>query len=293
MTTRSVSVAATFRWLLATLVAAVNLAFGAPLITEFMASNATTLRDEDGDYSDWIEIHNPDTAAASLAGWHLTDAAGNKTKWTFPAGVSIPANGYLIVFASNKNRGTGATQLHTNFALSSGGEYLGLIQPDGTTVVSEFAPTYTAQSDDTSYGVTQPTGSEVAQTGYFTTATPGTRNGGANTLITLGEVTVSVPPGTFQGQLSLQLSGAASGEVIRYTLTAPSAAGAAAPAPTATSPAYTAPLLISESTIVKAAVFLGEDGVRGPVATAHYARISPELAGFTGQLPIIVLDNHG
>ncbi len=34
----------------------------APLITEFMASNDSTLADEDGDFSDWIEIHNPDAS---------------------------------------------------------------------------------------------------------------------------------------------------------------------------------------------------------------------------------------
>ena len=31
----------------------------APVISEFMASNSTTLKDEFREYSDWIEIHNP------------------------------------------------------------------------------------------------------------------------------------------------------------------------------------------------------------------------------------------
>ena len=29
-----------------------------PLITEFMADNDTVLDDEDGEFSDWVEIHN-------------------------------------------------------------------------------------------------------------------------------------------------------------------------------------------------------------------------------------------
>ena len=37
-------------------------AFGAPVITEFLAANSSGLADEDGDFSDWIEIHNPDSA---------------------------------------------------------------------------------------------------------------------------------------------------------------------------------------------------------------------------------------
>jgi hypothetical protein len=266
----------------------------APVITEFMASNATTIRDDDGDYSDWVEIHNPDAVAVSLAGWHLTDSANNKTKWTFPAGVSIPANGYLLVWASNKNRGTATTPLHTNWALGAGGEYLGLIQPDGTTVVSEFAPAFPAQSTDTSYGVTQPTAAgEASQIGYFATPTPGQRNGGANTLIVLGDVSFSQPARTFVGSLTLELTGAGASQNIRYTITAPTSAGASAPAPTASSTIYNGPITLSESAIVKAAVFSADGALRGQVATAHYVRVSDDVASFSSQLPIIILDNHG
>ena len=59
--------------------------FGAPLITEFMAANDSGLADEDGEFSDWIEIQNPDNAPISLTGYHLTDDAANLDKWTFPA----------------------------------------------------------------------------------------------------------------------------------------------------------------------------------------------------------------
>eukprot|EP01035_Chromulina_nebulosa_P013397 gene13397-17797_t len=60
-----------------------------PVITEFMASNTLTLKDEDGAYSDWIEIYNPDAAPLNLAGWFLTDSASAKTKWQFPS-VTLP-----------------------------------------------------------------------------------------------------------------------------------------------------------------------------------------------------------
>src|SRR5687768_11394470 len=79
------------------------LAHAEPRLSEFMASNQSSLVDDDGDFSDWIEIHNPDAVPVSLAGWHLTDSAKNKTKWTFPA-VTVPAGGYLVVFASGKDR---------------------------------------------------------------------------------------------------------------------------------------------------------------------------------------------
>src|SRR5687767_1947367 len=55
-----------------------------PIISEFMAINDNTLEDKDGDFSDWIEIHNPGTEPLNLQGWHLTDDDEILDKWTFP-----------------------------------------------------------------------------------------------------------------------------------------------------------------------------------------------------------------
>ena len=68
-----------------------------------MAANGSTLADEDGEFSDWIEVYNPTSEAIPLNGWALTDNAGNLQKWLFDDG-SIPAGGYQIVFASGKDR---------------------------------------------------------------------------------------------------------------------------------------------------------------------------------------------
>ncbi|WP_035601132.1 lamin tail domain-containing protein [Haloferula sp. BvORR071] len=133
------------------LLAAVNVSNATPVINEFCASNQSGLQDGDGDRSDWIEIYNPDAVSADLSDWYLTDSAAAKTKWRFPA-VSIPAKGYLVVFASGKDRRVAGQPLHTNFSLGAGGEYLGLIQPDGQTAVSEFNPSFPAQFADLSYG---------------------------------------------------------------------------------------------------------------------------------------------
>lgn len=125
---------------------------GAPVISEFMASNQSGLKDADGDFSDWVEIQNPDNTALNLDGWYLTDNAAQPKKWKFPATV-IPAGGYKVIFASGKNRTVSGAELHTNFSLSAGGEYLGLIAADGTTVVHAYAPQFPAQSADISYGI--------------------------------------------------------------------------------------------------------------------------------------------
>jgi len=122
-----------------------------PVISEFCASNQNGLEDEDGDRPDWVEIYNPDATAADLTNWYLSDNSGEKTKWRFPA-ASIPPGGYLVVFASGKNRRIPGQPLHTNFSLGADGEYLGLIRPNGTTVVSHFTPGYPGQFADISYG---------------------------------------------------------------------------------------------------------------------------------------------
>ncbi len=121
------------------------------LITEFMADNDGTFLDEDGDASDWIELHNAGTNIVNLDGWFLTDAASKLTQWRFPA-TNLAPNRYLIVFASNKDRRVAGAPLHTNFKLSSGGEYLALVRPNGTTVASAYAPTFPAQLAGVSFG---------------------------------------------------------------------------------------------------------------------------------------------
>ena len=138
-----------------------------PVISEFCASNQNGLEDEDDDRPDWVEIHNPEGVPVDLTNWYLTDNASTKTKWRFPA-VTIPADGYLVVFASGKDRRVPGQPLHTNFSLGADGEYLGLIRPNGATVVSHYNPSYPAQFPDLSYG--QP--SNVAPAVFFTESAP-------------------------------------------------------------------------------------------------------------------------
>lgn len=98
------------------------------VINEFMASNTTTIADQNGQFDDWIELYNTSNAAVNIGGWILTDNPANLTKWDFPANTFIPANGYLIVWADEDSSQVG---FHANFKLSSLGEQLMLINPSG------------------------------------------------------------------------------------------------------------------------------------------------------------------
>ena len=102
-----------------------------PVIHEVMAASQNIIADSDGDYPDWIEIHNPDATPVDLTGWHLSDDVSKPTRWTFPA-LTIAPQGFVVVFCSNKNRATTGSELHTNFVLNDGGETLQLNRPDGT-----------------------------------------------------------------------------------------------------------------------------------------------------------------
>ncbi|HEY3393372.1 MAG TPA: CotH kinase family protein [Lacipirellulaceae bacterium] len=134
-----------------------------PVITEFMASNDSTIIDGRGVSSDWIEIHNPTSQAINLAGWHLTDEADNLDKWTFPAlpQSMLDPGEYLIVFASNQDTETyvdPAGFLHTDFALGAEGEYLALTDPSDA-IIHEYSPDYPRQVTDVSYGLLSNTSS--------------------------------------------------------------------------------------------------------------------------------------
>lgn len=126
------------------------------VISEFMANNLSSADvDEDTQHEDWIEIQNTSTTQAFLNGWYLTDDAKELRKWQFP--VTLPVVGVapgarLVVWASSKNRRAVATRLHTNFKLSSQGEFLALVRPDGVTVEHGYSPAYPAQFPNGTYG---------------------------------------------------------------------------------------------------------------------------------------------
>ena len=121
-----------------------------PVINEFMASNHNTINDEDGASSDWIEIYNPSDQSLNLDGYFLTDDAAVLDKWRMPAATVSPG-GYLLVFASGKDRAVAGQELHTNFQLAADGGYVGLVATDHTTVLSSY--NYPQQLTDVSYGL--------------------------------------------------------------------------------------------------------------------------------------------
>jgi hypothetical protein len=148
-------------------------------ISEFMASNTKTRKDDFGQYEDWIEVCNRGATNVNLLNWGLTDNDGHSFKWRFPA-TNLPPKAYLVVFASNRDRRDPGRTLHTNFRLEAAGEYLALVRPDGS-MATEFSPAYPPQLPDVSFGFAAESAGDLdtyqAQSRYFVVPTPGSANG--------------------------------------------------------------------------------------------------------------------
>ncbi len=115
------------------------------VINEILPKNSQNGADQDGDYDDWIELYNPATIDQDISGYYLTDSKKNPTKWKFPTGTKITANGYLIVWADEDS--THVSGLHTNYKLSADGENIVLLSPTQEVInLVEYPTTVLEQS---------------------------------------------------------------------------------------------------------------------------------------------------
>jgi len=140
-------------------------------INEILADNKDTIQDPDGTgFPDWIELYNPNAFSVDLGGMYLADDVSRSTQWRIPEGVSIEANGFLLIWADDDEE-QGPT--HATFKLSSGGEAVALFDKDifGNLLIDLVA--FDAQSEDVSY-CRETDGSSVFKA--FDSPTPGISN---------------------------------------------------------------------------------------------------------------------
>ena len=74
-------------------------------ITEIMADNGVTEKDDAENFSDWIEIYNGGDTEIDLEGHYLTDDPKNLTQWRFPSYRLSPGM-FLLIFATDEERGS-------------------------------------------------------------------------------------------------------------------------------------------------------------------------------------------
>ena len=250
--------------------------FTSVFISEVFADPAGGVKDDVGERSGWIELHNASFSPVSLGGWFLTDAATNLTRWKFPNVVLLPDK-HLTVFASGKNRTNDLLHLHTSFSLHPAGGFLALVNP-ATNIISEI--TFPKISAGASFGSVR---GEPAWRGLFAKPTPGK----ANTSRGAGfapEVFFSRPGGTFTNDFTLQLTTPATNALIRYTRDGS--------LPGSNSPVYAAPLWITNTAHLRVRAYQ-EGLLPGPPASVAYLRLFTNAQHFTSPLPVLVLDTFG
>jgi len=172
---------------------------------------------------DWIEIHNTTGTAVNINGWYLSDNENDLTKWQFPLSpaISIPAGGYLVVFASGKMEQHYPDNYpyvdldgyyHTNFQLDRGGEFLALVMPDGVTIAHQYNE-YPSQRGFISYGYCENTG----EYGYFRTPTPGAANSSSCLTQVVGDTKFDFDRGFYDSPFYVAIVTDTPDATIRYT----------------------------------------------------------------------------
>ena len=170
-------------------------------INELLAINDLTLGDDYGEFDDWIELINHGETPVELDGYYLTDNQNQLTKWPFPfTNITIEPDSFLIIWCDNDDE---QGDLHTNFKLSSGGEFLAIVSPDGSTILDSL--TFPEQDADISYGRVV----EEQSLWDYMTPTPGAENGILSLVsdITPTEISIhSVFPNPFNSFITLEMS---------------------------------------------------------------------------------------
>jgi hypothetical protein len=102
-------------------VAATVPAFDPIFVNEVLPVNTTGLTDSSGDRDPWVELHNSGSTAVALEGLYLTDTYANLTRWPFPAGTTLAAGEYRVIWLDAEPGESIGSELHANFRLNASG----------------------------------------------------------------------------------------------------------------------------------------------------------------------------
>lgn len=115
------------------------------VISEILMNNVSSLPDEQGNFSDVVELYNRSDKRVYLGNYYLSDSLQERFQYRLPE-IYLEAGSYLLLFCDKGNYVAESGQIHTNFAISHG-EILCLTQiPTGGYVSAEALST----KDDTS-----------------------------------------------------------------------------------------------------------------------------------------------
>lgn len=236
-------------------------------ISEVMSSSTGVETPYGKSSYDWIELYNAAAVPVSLDGWWLSDNPNHPRKCQL-SNVTIPAGGYLVVFASGLTASPSGRSdiMHVPMRLSALGDTVLLSDPSGNLVDKLVVPQL---ETDVSYGRDFDHGGLF----YYTETTAGAKNA-AGFSGCAAQPAMDKAGGTYAQQVTVTLS-APEGTTIRYTTDGSE--------PTETNGFdYAGPITLTENVSLRARGF--QDGLRpSNITTATF------LLNVYHSLPIICL----
>ncbi len=211
------------------------------LINEFVASNINSIRDENLNHSDWIELFNGSNSVIDIAGMYMSDDPDDPYKSIIPGGSNltiIQPDSFLILWADS-NPETGV--LHLNFQLSSAGEQIILTANNGLTIIDSVS--FPEQTANYSYGRSA---SNPAVFKYFSRPTPGIANGSGYMGI-VNEPVIETASGKYSGSVNVIVTNTDSEATLFYSTNGNT--------PTVSDTPITTPVTINNSSVFSVRAF--------------------------------------
>ncbi len=181
-------------------------------INEYSCANFS-INDNFGNPSDWFEIYNPAATAANISGYYVSDDKVNLQKFQFPFGTTIPAGGFIRVWASGKDTIVG-TNYHTKFKLTQCKPEQIIFADAGGFIVDSL--TVKRNQKNHSWGRT-PDGSATWK--VYTTPTPNATNTGTSYIDYLKKPVFSLAPGFYPGAQVTTITTSEPNTIVYYTTT--------------------------------------------------------------------------
>jgi len=213
------------------------------VVNEFSASNLESFYDSFGKTEDWIELYNTSTDLVDISGWHISDKENKPTKWAIPAGTTLDANGYLVLYCSGRDTLIN-DEYHTNFKLAqTKGSDIVLLSDASGTVLEMHEMNLTLVEHSRCRVTDGDSEWRISTTPSFGTTNDGTPQVNGYTTAP----SMDLEGGFYEGSQTVQLTNNEPNSTLRYTLDGTN--------PRANSPEYTDPITVTETTVIKAQAY--------------------------------------
>ncbi len=178
-------------------------------INELSICNTADVLDPNGNFQDWIELYNPDTATVLLHTLRYADSRGNLSEFRLRNQRTIAGGQFALIWLNKE-----ITDLKGNYPdLDADGGFFAVSDSLGTLLDSI---SYPRQYSNVSYGRLH---EDTLMNGYFVQSTPGSTNRASATATDrIATPVLSVPGGFYSIPVSVSISCATPGARIFYTI---------------------------------------------------------------------------